>query len=271
MFCGSDGPVTAEHIFGSALSKKFRDQRIVAVARTGVAPPRGLLSPEHEKPFYRSLGTNPLAITSHSMCKNCNGSLGEELTKLTHILENFFKGHTNIIPEVYVKAALRYFQRIAILVDLEVASFDSLTMTESENDIVTNQNHHVAPSLLSPEERLLFAQGAILPRISVYLGRHKGRHGKSYAMNVARYFIGPNGPAEMKFVFSIQKVSCMLCIGTEKLNTNPKLQLFERIDVPFRLKTSLVSDDFDVKRNHNMLTTHLDGTITIDHLSWDRS
>lgn len=268
MFCDSDDPVTPEHIFGAALSRKFKDQPVAAVSRTGAALPRGILPQEAEKRFYRSSGMQPLSFTSHSMCRSCNGELGKELTKLTHVLENFFKGRTNRISDEHCRLALRYFQRIGILVDLEASAFDPLLMIESAEDIASNQSYGRSPSYLSLSEREAFRAGALLSDVNVFLGRHKGTHGRGFSMNVARfgdehYASGDKkGLWSTRFVFSIMQVTCMVNIGRNLFNKNEKLQLFRQDAKEFRLDITKVSSNEDILKNYASFTTHLDGTIT---------
>lgn len=183
MFCGSNAPVTVEHIFGRSISGRFTDQPIAKVPRRAADRHH----PRDKNGVHYSAGAKPMSFTSKSMCKCCNGRLGTEQAKLTPILEKFFKGKTNKIPKEHLEKALRYFQRIGILVDLETAVYDCKLMEEAKKDEKLNQYTKRSPSYLTPEERLLFINGDILPNITVYLGKHRGQHGSQYTMNVLKF------------------------------------------------------------------------------------
>ena len=142
MFCGGERPLTAEHIFGRSISGRFKDQRLAMVPKSVASRLNEPSYPEGKSKHYRGAGSTPLSLTSYSMCKSCNHELGKEFTQLTGVLVKLFRGETNKIRQEHCKSAIRYFQRIGILVDLECAEFDPRLMTESEKDIEANRHSH---------------------------------------------------------------------------------------------------------------------------------
>lgn len=262
MFCCSEEPVTAEHIFGASLSRRFADQYPARIARSALSPQRIEPAPAAQKEHFRGAGAYPLAFTSHSMCRTCNNELGEEISILTALLERFFKGKTNTIPADRAKLALRYFQRIGILVDLETSSFDPEIMTEDEKDIRANRHFGQTPPFLSKFDREMHRKGDILPAVKVFLGKHRGSHGRCYAMNVAR-FGDRGGPLQRKFIFSISHVTCLIIVGDANVNRNAKLQRFESEDSSFTLNIKNISTDSDVMLNYNPFTSYIDGSISV--------
>ena len=268
MFCGTQVGLTREHIFGDSISRRFPAPRLASVPRRSNAPPIAVLANDMERRYYYyNSGMAPLAFTSHSMCGECNHRLGQEFTDLIPALAKLFSGRTNKIPDSLLRTAIRYFQRIGILVDLESSIFDPILMTESEKDIATNSKLVRGPSFLTQAERVYFLNGAILPNISVFLGKHYGEYGRQMAMTVVRcedgHLLGPerNGSFQKKFIFAIEKVTALIVVGrTFDINTNQKLKLLDSDELSFSLNPKMISSDADIELNLALYDNHLDGS-----------
>lgn len=248
MFCGKEG-TTKEHIFGKRISQSF-EPRAYGVKRFRHNMPAEALTKDEVRKFWRRGGDHLLAVTSSSMCGDCNNLLGKELTPLSALIAAIYKGQTNIIPAKHAHPFFRYFQRIGILVDLETAAFDPTVMRQSEDDTNFNRNYHVCPPMLSPEQRSMFLAGDLVQNIEVYIGRHHGTYGKGYLMNVPFARDGDRKVQIFKtIIFSIEKFTCLISIGSAP-NENPKLQRIEPTNSDIRINRELISTDADIKLNY---------------------
>lgn len=165
MFCGRD-EVSKEHIFGKAISRNI-EPRPYAVKRFRHDVPPELLTKNELRQFWRRGGDNLLAVTSSSMCRDCNHLLGKELSPLSALITKVYKGETNTVPAKHTRSFLRYFQRIGLLVDLETAAFDP------KKNATIEKRHGIQPKLSClPSHALVRSKECISSRrtVSRYLG-----------------------------------------------------------------------------------------------------
>ena len=274
MFCGSDGPITKEHIFGAAVSNHFRELPHAKVQRNAAVDPATKYDPQYRSSWH-DFAASPLSFTSHSMCSSCNNFLGEELSDLSLCIAEFFKGrllHTtgqfeHTIPQRYVALALRYFQRIGILIDLETAKFDPDIMKEAKADQQKNFLTRRFPPVISSSERAEFREGGTLSRVGVYLGVFRGRSGDIVPINIANGFTpfkdaqGSKLRPNKCITFTVKGVTCFIEVGVDHANQNPKLVRLEDTTSAFRLNPNNASSDRDIFLNYAAVTRHIDGSV----------
>lgn len=120
------------------------------------------------------------------------------------------------------------------------------------------------PALLSDNERKAFLDGDFLDRVSVFLGKHSGNYGKGYNMQFANISL-ENGDLIKRYIFSIKKLTGLICIGGKKYdgnyNKNPKLTQFYGNEDEIKFSPNKISGDRDVSLNLNYYTKLLDGSI----------
>lgn len=263
MFCSSGDEVSKKHIFGKSFSRAFPNQPLTKVPRTrnaGVDPKK-----------YRGGGTKPLDKTSKSMCRQCNEDLGKEMAIITPKLVKLAKARTNLISKEDSRLALRYFQRIALLIDLETMAYDPSIMSESSDDLKYRQPYIQGPEVFTEDERHRFRNGEVLSDVGVFLSRYRGIKGSLYDMDLAPYIDlrspRKNGKRQVhrKFIFSMPKLTYLLIIGRNGSVLNKKLQRFSDPDHEFRLDHKNPSYDKDILNDYAAQTIHLDGSFDSGH------
>lgn len=161
---------------------------------------------------------------------------------------------------------MRYFQRIGALVDLESSEFNAAIMNESTADIDFNKRFARSAPFFDPIERQRFRDGDVLPNIQIFLGKHRGSHGRNYGMTTVSIGVIAQADARhdrmrRKFIFSIEKVTCCIAIGlAPDANRNTKLQRLSISDEFFRLDPHKISSDLDIKTNLAMFNQFSDGS-----------
>lgn len=260
MFCESTEATTKEHIFGKALARRI-GQVPGWVRRSNFAPPRDALGKKELRKHYKDHGGSFLSLTSTSMCEKCNNDLGKELSKLTALLVKLISGETRRIPAPSRRTALRYFQRIGLISDLESSSFDPKTMTESQSDLEFAKHFpsRQQPAILSPADRENFRNGECPRNVRVYLGRcEKGvGHRFPFSVDLIRRETG----FEKRAVFAFNELTGLIAIGSKAENFNPKLVELTEDGADFRLGP-LASNVNDINKNRSRLDGFSDGTFS---------
>lgn len=250
MFCENNTNISQEHVWGRSLSKRFPKQPVVRARKSA-----------HSNSM-RSGGYTPLSETSWSMCASCNNGLSDEMNIASPIINDLFKGNIYVIEQPHLFFVTRYFQRIGLLMDLECSTFDSSIMTEKSSDSISYQMMHRLPICFSATERQNFMNGSLLPNIHVFLGCHRGRYGEGYVSEFANIILsrGLKGNILKRFVFSIKKITGLICIGNPPFNKNPKLRQLRGDVDGFQLDKMITSRDSDVEKNLNSFDLFLDGS-----------
>lgn len=217
MFCGQERKTTREHIFGASVAKNFPPVEIL-VDRTAqrIINPRTLEKGPLRKALAKGGGDHALAITSFSMCKDCNERNGREISEISKKIVLLFKRAVSGVLEKDSRLIHRYFQRIGLLVDLETCAYDSAIMTQDRREIEENAIHHRGGPIVGEAERRSFIDGDMANSVSVHLSRYDLQHGRQYPMTVARSSIYPNlnQPCAKRFIFAIERLAVMVSIGS---------------------------------------------------------
>jgi hypothetical protein len=178
--------LTKEHIFGHSFAAYLNVAHHWTAPATPIGFPRG--------PVLK--GSSPITnIAPKLLCKQCNN---ERLSPLMNdslpYLKDMSSGQSSEIPPEASGVLKRYFERIALIVDV-CTSNEQITAARKksrEHKLVESQRKE--PPCIKFADREAWLAGAELPEIKIFIGHHTGVVGLNPRMAIA--YIGVMYPGE---------------------------------------------------------------------------
>lgn len=130
-----------------------------------------------DKNFGSVWGSGPIiSLTSKSVCSICNnGILSDELEQSLDTLEYFINGRKLEVSDTHLRVLIRYFERLAILLDVESSNHDLLCNSKSEQEIIKDYGaSNSFPPCVPREDRREYVRGSGLKTVKLWFGYHSG-------------------------------------------------------------------------------------------------
>ena len=158
-----------EHILGKCVAKELPKTTHL----------NGSTSLICEKPLKGN--TQPQFITSHSVCRTCNGRLGDEIDLVKDLIVGMCLGRLrrtfNLDDQ---NLLLRYFQRMSIIRDVDASDRDLSEYGIDKLEYAKQfGSSHMFPPIISDKDRKEFLSGSTLSAISVFIGQTKWWGGRN--------------------------------------------------------------------------------------------
>ena len=163
VMCGSTNPLTAEHLFGKALARRIGERRPWSANVNGT--------------LETVQGGNPLLFTTYKcLCSECNTNrFSTMMSDATPLLFGLARGHTSELSATDQSVLLRYFERLALLIDVVTSNQDITDEVRATPEFQRNAAfRRQAPAYSAKERRAWLLQRSNSPKPSVFIGRHMG-------------------------------------------------------------------------------------------------
>lgn len=179
ILCGHQGELTREHILGKAFATAM------GVKDHWEVPLGPILSGAKKK------GSSPITdLAPRLLCAECNGvHLGKDMEAVLPVLVPLCRGEPTGLSEPAKGLLQRYFERVAVIVDVHTSSEQMTERGKQSKDHQFNAQNRQAPPVIDQDERSQWLAGASLGKVSVHVGHHPGDLGKNPDFNIAHFRI----------------------------------------------------------------------------------
>jgi hypothetical protein len=212
--------LTKEHIFGA----KFAAYLNVAHNWTAIATPDGLAALFDK---YEVKGSSPITnIAPQLLCGKCNK---ERLSGLMNdslpYLKDLSSGKSISIPPEGIRTIKRYFERIALIVDVCTSNEQLKSSYKETREHKLAAKYRKELPTIKMAEREAWLAGELLAHTAIFLGHHIGVLGLNPEVNISHYRVGQAGidvhPAKrVSMVIKELAVQIDIGMGQEELPTS---------------------------------------------------
>lgn len=226
IFCGSTGPLTAEHVFGKRLAKEFRSPK-----NWSVVDPSGA----------RIIGSSSiLDICPKGVCKRCNTeSLSRTMAPAYQALRPLILGKKTTIQRAKIRALSLYWERAAAIIDVCTSNHGIVADGEHEETKWYRRSGRwrCHPPCITAEDRRSWEaevrefgpNASALQGVRVFIGHHSGVLGLNPEFNIA--FTRDQHSTYTKLVtLTIRHLSVCMLIQAQPSSTTKNIALsFEEL------------------------------------------